>query len=336
MSFKKTYFVLLWLLTRLFIFAQSDSTIYKLTIFGNIYPAFSSTYGSKQRTFNSFEMNTAQVGFKTAINKNVKAVLLYNVTKTTSNIVVLDSSKKPMTVNYFKGSDFTAFLKEADITWTPHQHLELTVGQILSEQFLTTQDKFWNSRYITFTMQEKFNFGYPADFGFRAAYVSQKIQISVTISNGDGPFYKQDEKGFLMYAFNIEYKPDEHWIFKYYSSIYPNNSIYRWCHSLFIGYKKDNVRIGTEAGYVENDKWIETNDYKGLSAYVLFKLKPQWSLILREDFLIKTAVYSNASFSIAGVEYELNPYLKFSINQRLLNQNSYNIWQSYVSVGYRF
>ncbi|MGQ9848348.1 MAG: hypothetical protein ACUVQP_12730 [Bacteroidales bacterium] len=178
----------------------------KPIVFGSIYPGFVTTLSNKSKPFYAFEMNTALVGFKTDIAHKVNATLIYDVTKTTGDITVTDSNGTTQNVSFFKGSDFTAFLKQAEISWNPTKYIELSIGQLLNEQYLTVQDKFWGYRYVAFTFQEQYKYGYQADFGFRFAFVNEKLRISANILNGEGPLYKQDDNGRLMYALNEQTK----------------------------------------------------------------------------------------------------------------------------------
>lgn len=239
----------------------------KVELFGNIFPSFFSTYAKHKATYSSFEIYTAQIGTKIFIGEKIKGIILYNVAKTTSDIQVFDSLHQSLTVNYFKGSDYTAFLKQAEILWKPVKNWEFSFGQVLSEQYLTVQDRFWGYRYIAFTLQERYHFGYPADFGLRVAFQHNKIRLSTTVSNGEGPFYKQDANGLLQYALNMEYRPNKNWIFKWYGNIYPNKAKYKLCNTIFAGYEAKIWKIGIEGVEVNNDQWNYRNNYRALSAY---------------------------------------------------------------------
>lgn len=305
-------------------------------IFGSIYPSFSATYSNKHKTLFGFEINTAQVGYNVKIKNNIKGIILYNVNKTTGDISVSDTSNNALIVNYFKGSDYTAFLKQAEVLWLPSDKIEVSIGQILSEQYITLQDKLWGYRYVAFTMQEIYKFGHPADFGFRLAYKTKKIRLSTTISNGEGPFYKQDNNGLLQYAVNFEYKPSKSFIVKWYSSVYPNQNQYRWCHNVFSSYKTEKFTLGLEGSRVLNDNWKENNDFSGVSFFSSYQIKPQWSIFFREDLILKSAILKDASFSIFGLEYKFEKNLMVSLNQRLLKHANNSTWQTFFSVGFKF
>jgi len=328
---------LIFFLNVSYILAQPDSSNTKNSIvFGSIYPAFVSTFSATEKPLYTFEMNTALIGFKTDLAKKASAILIYDVARTTSDIVVVDSNNHPLTVNYFKGSEFTAFLKQAEINWKPLSHIEIAIGQLLNEQYLTVQDKFWGYRYVAFTFQERYKFGYPADFGFRAAFFNKQWRISSTISNGEGPFYKQDTDGYLMYALNAEFRPNEHFIFKLYGDLYPNNKINRESISAFMSYKNNMLRFAIEGCIVNNDKWNEQSDYRGYSAFISYNISDKWNLFLRGDYLDKSYIYKNSFISFLGFEHRPLKNFNIAVNYRLLQLNTLNYNQIALNVGFKF
>jgi len=333
--FNKVISLIVLLLINFKILSQSDTLPKKIEIFGHIYPYFSSIYANNQKTMNSFDVSTAQVGLIKNINNKIKAIILYNVTQTTRDISVKDSVGNSLTVNYIKGSDYTLFLKQAEVTWKTSNITEFSAGQILNEQYLTVQDKFWGYRYIMYTMQEYFRFGHQADFGFRWAINFKKIRFSSAITNGEGPFYKQDKNGFLQYALNFQYLSDK-WIFKIYSSYYPGEKNVQWCINPFLAYKSEKIKIGLEASKVYNYNWQEGNEFTGYSFFLTYKINEEWSALLRQDYIEKNLLYKNLSYSLIGFEYCIDKSLKVSLNQRLLNTNAVNTWQSFINIGFTF
>ncbi len=313
---------------------QSDSI--KTKFFSNIYPAFTLNLNNSKKIIPSFEMNTALLGIRSEINNKATIILIYDVSKTTSDIQVFDTSNQSLTVNYFKGSDYTAFLKQAEAKWTPNKSLEFSIGQLLNEQYLTVQDKFWGYRYVMFTFQERYKFGYPADFGIRAAFKTDKIRISTTLSNGEGPFNKQDINGWIQYALNIEYRPSEHFILKAYGDVYPNEHTHRSAFSGFIGIEYPKFKAALEQSIVLNDKWDNKKDYEGYSGFVSRKINPKLNFFLRNDYLVKSIVYENTNVSLIGFDYLLNTNLIISFNYRYFLSNNYKEHQLAFSVGAKF
>jgi|YNPMSStandDraft_1061717.scaffolds.fasta_scaffold00111_19 hypothetical protein len=338
MNNKKAFFGGLIIFFCITVFSQNDSTqnVKKYDFFSNIYPSFSATYSKKEKPWYGFEMNTAQIGFRTIIKKNIQGIILYNVTKTTSDISVFDTSNNSLMVQYFKGSDFTAFLKQAEIILTLSEKLELSMGQILSEQYLKVQDKFWDLRYVALTMQEIYKFGHPADFGFSFSYKLGKFRFTSTISNGEGPFYKQDKNGLILYAVNAEYRPNKSLIIKWYSNVYPNQNKYSWTHNFFTGFKTEKLKIGAEGTIIYNQNWIYNNNHSGISVFTNYKLNNTWSVFFREDYILKNNTLKDFSLSIFGFQFKYDESLLLSINQRLIKQNNNLLWQTFLSAGFKF
>lgn len=317
--------------------AQTDSIKLKPPIvFGSIYPGFVTALSNNAKPNYAFEMNTALVGFKTDIAHKVNTILIYDVTKTTGDINVTDSNGTSQNVSFFKGSDYTAFLKQAEINWKPTKHIELAMGQLLNEQYLTVQDKFWGYRYVAFTFQERYKFGNQADFGFRMTYVNEKLRISAGIFNGEGPLYKQDINGRLMYALNAEYRPNEHFIFKIYGDIYPSPLINKQCLSVFIAYKTEKYRLAIEGCNTQNDKWNELSDYIGFSGFFSYKIADKWNIFIREDYLEKSLLYNNTSISFLGTQYEPVKNFNIALNYRIYFASNTNINQIAINAGIKF
>jgi hypothetical protein len=342
--YKRTSFfaIILFTLMHDWSYAQTDTvnatenTHIQPVVFGQIFPGFSSTFIENSRTTYSFDMNTALLGVKAKLGDKVTAILIYDVAKTTGDISVKDSSGKPLQVSLFKGSDYTVFLKQAEVNYKPTKELEFAIGQLLSEQYLTVQDNFWGYRYVAFTMQERYKYGYPADFGLRMAYHNDNIRLSATVSNGEGPFYKQDSQGYMMYAMDIEFRPNKNLIFKVYGDMYSNNKTTRQALSLFAGYKIEKFRIGAESCWVENDQWNNLNDYTGYSGFVACQLSNKWSVLVREDYLENSLYYKNTSFSILGVQYEIAKNASVSLNSKSLVNSTLKQEQICLNVGVKF
>jgi hypothetical protein len=301
---------------------QTDSSqnkmVNKLTLFGNIYAGFYYGLNDHVAPRQAFEITSGLLGVKTELDKKVKAILMYDVYKTTGSIEVFDTSKNALQVNYYKGSDYTAFLKQAQIDWDFAKNIELSVGQLLNQQYLPLQDKFWGYRYIAYTFQERYKFGSPSDFGARLTYnYREKIKISIGAVNGDGPFSKQDSKGIIQYYSNLECYPVKNLTLKFYFDISPNNNLpARMAYSAFAGYKTEKWRIGFEYNILNHQNFLYDENYEGISAYGSFKLTKKIDILGRYDYIKKSAVYKNCQYVIVGLQYEPAKNFFVSLNGR--------------------
>ncbi len=286
------------------VFSQDSIQKPRQIFFGNIFADFYHDFNNNTKPPSGFEMATALFGMHTDLSKKVKAQLIYDVTRTTNDIQVLDSNNTALTVNYFEGSKYTAFLKQAEMDWMFAPHFELDVGQLLNQQYLTVQDKFWGYRFVAVTFQEMYRFGNPADFGMRLTYhLKDKLNWSVGSVNGEGPFRHQDEKGNLQYFNNIEYMPNDKWMIKLYSDYEPDGNQFRSANALFVSYKAKNLRVGLEYNRVDFNKIQSENNLEGLSLYQSIKLTEKLDIFWRYDGLMNYTLFDHEHKLFGGFCY---------------------------------
>lgn len=330
---------ILFLSTLHLVNAQNDSLTapkFSSTLWGNIFTAFYYSPGQKVAPDKGFEFSTGLLGYKAQWGDKATATLIYDVFKTTDHIQVYDTSGNSMPVSYFRGSDYTAFLKMAQIDYRLNPRLQFSVGQLLNQQYLTYQDRFWGFRYISTTFQELYRFGAPADFGARVTYLPHPtLAVSVGVVNGNGPFRQQSDDGEMQYFTNIEWTPAEGFIVKVFADRMPVADLpARNVLSLFTGYRTDAWRLGFEYNYVENDRNDDALDFSGVSTYGAVMIAEGWHFLARHDYISKSAAFENEHYIITGLEYE--PYKGFftSVNYRFLTRD--NVSWIYASFGARF
>jgi len=320
--------------------AQNDSIEppkYSSNVWGNIFTAFYYVPGEKVMPDKGFELSTGLLGYRGQWGDKASATLIYDVFRTTDRIQVLDSNNVPMNVIYgSRGSDYTGFLKMAQIDYNINSWLSFSVGQLLNQQYLTYQDRFWGFRYIAFTFQEMNRFGAQADFGARFTIKPHKsLAITVGSVNGNGPFRTQGVDGNLQYFTNIEWTPVKEFIVKVFADHLPGNGLpHRNAYSFFSGYRTDNWRLGLEVNHVENHLNNSANNLSGTSVYGAYKLAEGWHVLARHDYIKKSMALDKAHYLIGGFEYE--PYKGFytSLNYRYLSKD--DISWVFASFGTRF
>lgn len=305
-------------------------------VFGNIHSGF--YYGLKDNITprSSFILPTALLGYTREISYNVRATLIYDVFRTTS-LAFTDSSGVS---DYFEGSKYTAFLKMAQIDWYPVYNLQVSVGQMLNEQYLTVQDRWWGHRYIDFTFQEKYRFGMPADFGARVKYTfMKKLKVSLTAVNGDGPFKHQDDDGKFLFSGNIEYTPIEKLMIKVYADYQTAEGeglIPRSAMSGFVGYDNKKIMAGVEYNLLMNSSYLDSNndDYNGVSVYGAYNINERFQALGRLDLINRVAGMEEAQYFIVGFQYKPASTYRISINYRDLLPESVPL--IYTNFGIRF
>lgn len=315
--------------------AQQDTTKkYQGIFYADIHTAFYHDFNKNTTPGTAFQLSTGILGYKRQLSEKLSGLIIYDVTRTTNFAF-------PDTIginNYFEGSKYTAFLKAAEITYKPIKSFSISMGELLSDQYLTTQDRHWAHRYIAFTMQEMYRFGNPADFGVRATYtVFKGFNISAIVVNGEGPFRLQDNNSDFLYATNIEYKPNDKYILKLYGDYHRDPSgkgNNRSTQSFFAGLKQDKWLAGIEFSNVMNNSFVNNQSLQGVSVYGIYSLKDKINLIGRADILSKYANIENGLFWIAGIEYKPAQNVGFTLNFR---RNSWNNQSMiYLSSGIRF
>ena len=311
-------------------------------LFGNIFSAYYTKLNGDIKPKNAFEMPTALLGYSATFDKKLKATLISDVSRTTNNISVTDTSGNPLSVNYNEGSKYTLFLKMAEIKYSPTDFLDLRMGLILNTQYLTTQDKFWDYRYVYFTFQEVHRYGVPADFGAQVDLkYSDKILNQISITNGEGPFRYQDDNGKFVYANNFEVYPVKGLIMKLYADYSPASDTSsvaedRMALSAFVGFKTDKYRVGAEYNKVFNYGYRQNSDYYGFSGFGSYTINPKFDIFLRYDYINRSAVLNveKGHLFIVGAQYQIIKNFTCSLNARSLSSGEKVML--YFNVGVKF
>ena len=308
--------------------AKPDSTNYpNQHLFGNIFTDFRHDLLHHSSPNTAFELSTALLGYKVQLSKYIKATLIYDVTHTTDNIITNDTA---IHIFYTKGSQYTAFLKMAEIDWQFAPSFELSAGQLLNQQYLTVQDKFWGYRFVSVTSQERFRFGYPADFGMRLTYRYHSLfNWSIGAVNGDGPFARQDEAGTILFQNNVEYRPLNKYIVKLYSGFENKKSDQIFTNALFLGYHTKLFKIGFEYNRVDHSVNSSLNNKEGSSIYGALTISPHIDIFARYDYLIHATNYRYDWLGITGFNYHQNG-LNTGLNlQYFTSDNSLSVFWSF-------
>jgi hypothetical protein len=304
---KKAIFVVAILLS--YTSYSQDTTKYPLhKFFGSLYTSFFYDLAQVSAPVTGFEVSTALVGMKSQVADNITVQIIYDVTRTTSDIKVFDTAGNSLNVLYFEGSRHTAFLKQAEVDWKLQNGFEINAGQLLNQQYLTLQDRFWGYRFVAVTMQEMYRFGSPADFGVRLKkHFGKTLTYSLGAVNGDGPFRLQGNDGSLLYFQNIRYNPGN-FIFQWYSDFMNIKNVAH--NSIFAGYKKERKRIGIEYDRIDS-LFNEKNNYtQGISLYGSTNITDKIDLFFRTDWLSAVPKYGikNEYKIIPGINYHKNTF----------------------------
>jgi len=310
------------------LFAQNTSQVIDKEknsfVFGQIYSDFRYSFKDSYSPRAAFSFNQGIIGYKHQLSDKLTGTIMYDVTRTTHFHEITDTAGIPMNYSYFEGSKYTAYLKMGEIKWKINKSFTFRVGQLLSTQYLTFQDKFWGYRYIDVTFQEKFRLGMPADFGAQLDYnFKNKLVNQFSVVNGEGPFRHQDKSGKFIFSNNIQYYPSDRISLKLYVNYgaSPDTGVNNDARSIisgFAGYKTEKFRIGGEYTYIINYGFTDGNDYNGFSVFGSAVINTKLQLLARYDHLNMTIPVEEefVDYYLLGFQYE--PVKKFmtSINFR--------------------
>ena len=258
----------------------------------------------------AFELKRAYLGYK------------YNFSDAISTKITLDVGSNS------GGSDYTAFLKVAQLDWKVASSVKLSMGLIGMKQF-NDQEKFWGYRYIFKSFQDQNGYGSSADLGINAEFkLSKNLKANFLIVNGEGYKKLQDEDGKQKVGGSLIFTPVKGLTTKIYADSQPSiDSDAITTISLFAGYKANNWRFGSEYNKLNNGKKYSSaeqdHDLDGLSFYVTYEINDKVELFGRFDQLSSNTLpgesetwnmSKDGNQIIGGVQYVPINGLSFSLN----------------------
>lgn len=311
-------------------------------LWASIYASYYTGLGGEVVPQSAFGMPTALLGYKATLSGKLTATLIYDVARTTNAIRVVDEQGRELDVSYKEGSRYTAFLKMAEIKYSPLPFLDLRVGQLLNTQYLTVQDKFWGYRYVYFTYQEVHRYGNPADFGVQVDLKwGDKLLNQTSVTNGEGPFRHQDESGKFLFSNNIQWYPFSGAIVKLYVDYAPtsdtvSNAKDRYAISAFAGWRSERYRFALEYNRVANYAFRSNSNYWGWSTFFSYTVLPRVDMFARYDYINRSAILnvSKGHLLIFGIQYRPVDKLYCSVNVRSLNPDAKRYL--YLNFGLKF
>lgn len=252
------------------------------------------------------------------------------------------SAKITLDVGKDNGSDFTYYLKAAQLDYKATNWAKLSTGMIGLNQF-SDQEKFWGYRYLYKSFQDQYKFGTSADLGFNSEFTLLKtLKMNVFALNGEGYKKVQDLYGKFKVGGNLVYTPTDKLTLKVYyaeqdskklvGTVVTENPTVKNV-AFFAGYDvKNTFRIGAEYNKMIDGKEF-TNasldaELSGFSIYSTYIVNKKTEFFARYDQLesnkIGTATANwnaakDGSAIIAGVQFAPIKGIKSSLNYRTWN-----------------
>jgi hypothetical protein len=286
-----------------------------------VYWNFNKDFSNDALKKNAFEIKRAYFGYEYKISEKISSKVTFDVGKNNS------------------GSDYTAFLKIAQLDWKVKNNFKLSLGMIGNKQF-KYQESIWGYRYMYKTFQDENKFGSSADLGVNAEIkLSEKIDLNLFALNGEGYKNVQDDNGFIKIGGNLIYVFNNGLSAKiYYDSQSSVDNFNLVNTGYFIGYEKKNTRVGLEYNEMLNGKTYKDpfsdHNLSGFSGYISQNFSENSSLFFRYDSLESNVISGNSEpwnsdkdgkLMILGYEYVVTKGFKLNLNYRNYNYTDNSI-----------
>ena len=281
----------------------------------------------------AFELKRVYLGYKYKFDEKISAKITYDIGKNDA------------------GSNYTAFVKIAQLDYKLSSKVKLSMGMIGGKQF-NDQEKVWGYRYIYKTLQDENKFGSSADLGVNAEIkLSDKLTTNIFALNGEGYKNLQDFDGNQRVGLNLIYAFSDSVNLKfYYDTQESANSESLNNIGVFAGYKSENYSIGAEYNKMENGTTyktpIDNHNLNGISIYNRYSINDKYEIFARYDQISSNVVDGattswnyddDGSLIIIGTQYKANDGVKFSLNGRSFSYENLdnNLFEVYFNVEFK-
>ena len=318
MNTKKLSLTILVIFFSLNIYTQDTN---KGDIFSTIFWNYNTDLSSEASKKNSFEVKRVYLGYKFKIDDKISAKVTFDIGKNSA------------------GSDYTAFLKTAQIDWSLKDNFKLSFGMIGNKQF-KYQESIWGYRYLYKTFQDENKFGSSADLGVNGEIkVSKNLKMNLFMLNGEGYKNIQDDDGYMKIGGNLIYEISNGLSLKLYYDSEPGNDEFNVTNvGYFIGYDKNKTRVGLEYNKINNAKSFNSpsldNNLSGFSGYISQNFSENSSVFFRYDSLESNIVSGSSEpwnsgkdgkLMILGYEHVVTKGFKLNLNYRNYNYTDNSI-----------
>jgi hypothetical protein len=266
----------------------------------------------------AFELKRVYLGYKHDFNDTFSAKVTYDIGSNSG------------------GSEYTAYVKIAQLDWKLNPKVKLSMGLIGNKQF-NDQESLWGYRYAQKGILNEFKFGPSADLGINSEFtINPKFKINLFILNGEGYKSLQDNNGHQKMGTSFIYNFSEKFTGKIYiDSQRSENTKSIKNNSIFLGYNNSDFRVGVEYGKIKNSRTYKNaeddHNRDGFSVFGSKKLSKNYELFARYDQISSNVLsgeskswnYNNdGSLVMFGTQYQATKGVKFNLNYKLFNYNN--------------
>ena len=264
----------------------------------------------------AFELKRVYLGYKHDFNDTFSAKVTYDIGSNSG------------------GSEYTAYVKIAQLDWKLNPKVKLSMGLIGNKQF-NDQESLWGYRYAQKGILNEFKFGPSADLGINSEFtINPKFKINLFILNGEGYKSLQDDNGHQKMGTSFIYNFSEKFTGKIYiDSQRSENTKSIKNNSFFLGYNNIDFRVGVEYGKIKNARTYkdaeDDHNRDGFSVFGSKKLSNNYELFARYDQISSNTLpgvskpeKKDGSLLMFGTQYQATKGVKFNLNYKLFNYNN--------------
>tara|TARA_Y100000994_G_scaffold249520_1_gene261713 strand:- start:523 stop:1512 length:990 start_codon:yes stop_codon:yes gene_type:complete len=260
-----------------------------------------------ENAFKAFEVKRAYLGYGYKLADGFSAKVTFDVGKNSA------------------GSNYTAFLKIASLSWQASDKLNVSFGMIGTKNF-KFMEKAWGKRYIYKSFQDQNKWASSADAGASMTYsLSDNLTIDAQILNGDGYKNLQDSEGHMRGGAGLILKTDG-MSFRVARDIVPRTMYGDEYESQYINtfamiYTASNLSLGGEYNLRENTSNVIDNTSSAFSVYANLDIGNDVSIFGRYDLSDSEDANENqwnieneGELTIIGIEKQMTKGVKVAVN----------------------
>ena len=279
----------------------------------------------------AFELKRVYLGYKHDFNDTFSAKVTYDIGSNSG------------------GSEYTAYVKIAQLDWKLKPRVKLSMGLIGNKQF-NDQESLWGYRYAHKGILNEFKFGPSADLGVNSEFtINPKFKINLFILNGEGYKSLQDDNGNQKMGTSFIYNFSKKLTGKIYmDSQRSENTKSIKNNSFFLGYNNIDFRVGVEYGKIKNARTYkdaeDDHNRDGFSVFGSKKISKNYELFARYDQISSNTLpgvskpeKKDGSLLMFGTQYQATKGVKFNLNYKLFKySNSVTNNKSILSLNAEF
>ena len=260
-----------------------------------------------ENAYKEFEVKRAYLGYGYKLADGFSAKVTFDVGKNSA------------------GSNYTAFLKIASLSWQASDNLNVSFGMIGTKNF-KFMEKAWGKRYIYKSFQDQNKWASSADAGANLTYtLSDNLIIDAQILNGDGYKNLQGSDAYMRGGAGIIFKADDI-SFRVARDVMPRTMYSddyesQYINTLAVAYSGSNITLGGEYNLRENTSNVVDNTSSAFSVYGNLDIGNDVSIFGRYDMSDSEDANENqwnieneGELTIIGIEKQMTKGVKVALN----------------------